>query len=100
MKSKIQCIYMIAAVALTVVLAVACSSNSPIAPINSATPETIEGEAHMPPCATGECEPRDVGVIDLFSGGFSGGAAYEIEDTASLEEVLEQGLALAEASLV
>ena len=100
MKSKIQCIYIIAAVALTVVLAVACSSDGPIAPTTSATSETIEGEVYRPPCAEGECEPRDVGVIDLFSGGVSGGAAYEIEDTASLEEVLEQGLALAEASPV
>ena len=51
------------------------------------------------PCEGGACEPRDVSGLALFST-LSGGAAYEPENTAGVEDVLEKGLALAEASPV
>ena len=44
------------------------------------------------------CEPRDVSAISLFSP--PSAAAYEPVDIASVEEVLEKGLRLAEASPV
>ena len=46
------------------------------------------------------CEPRDVSAIDLFSGLSGSGALYIGGPASTLEEVLEKGLELAEASPV
>ena len=45
-------------------------------------------------------EPRDVGSFDLFSGSGGQAAGYPVDGTASVEEVLEQGLRSAGASPV
>lgn len=51
------------------------------------------------PCAYASCQPRDVSGVDLFWGSFnSSGAAYGPVETASVEDVLDKGLRLAEAS--
>ena len=46
------------------------------------------------------CDPRDVGSFDLFSGSGGQAAGYPVDGTASVEEVLEQGLRSAGASPV
>ena len=54
------------------------------------------------PCTSdiATCEPRDVGSFDLFSGSGGQAAGYPVDGTASVEEVLEQGLRSAGASPV
>ena len=54
------------------------------------------------PCSSdlATCEPRDVGSFDLFSGSGGQAAGYPVDGTASVEEVLEQGLRSAGASPV
>ena len=55
----------------------------------------------VPACAGGGCESRAVNAFDFFSVASGTGAAQEAEfDADSVEEVLERGLALAEASPV
>ena len=59
-----------------------------------------DGSGSMrPPCADGNCDPRDMGFLDLFSGPLGANAAASEPDPASsVEDVLEKGLSLAEAS--
>ena len=53
------------------------------------------------PCANGNCETRSVSAFNLFSGSSQLGAAQEADvNTASVEEILEKGLALSEMSPV
>ena len=53
------------------------------------------------PCVEGDCEPRDVSGLDLFSGSLGSNAvAFGESLSATVEEVLEKGLRLAEASPV
>ena len=57
--------------------------------------------AVVPPCAGGRCEPRDMSAFNLFSGLAETDAAQESDTgAASVEDVLEKGLALAEVSPV
>ena len=51
------------------------------------------------PCLNGDCTRRPMNALDLFSGGIGGSAGVQGE-TASVEEVLERGLDLAEESPV
>ena len=61
-----------------------------------------ESAAARPPCEGGQCDPRDVSTLSLFSSPLGGqsAAVVEIEAAATVEEVLEEGLALAGASPV
>ena len=54
------------------------------------------------PCTSDSatCEPRDVGSFDLFSGSGGQAAGYPVDGTASVKEVLQQGLRSAGASPV
>ena len=56
----------------------------------------------VPPCAAGgNCEPRSVSAFNLFSGSPKVGAAQESDvNPATVEEILEKGLALSEMSPV
>ena len=58
------------------------------------------GTNEQAPCTDDHCNPRDVSGIDLFSSRPGSGAAYSIGPTATVEEVLEKGLRLAEVSPV
>ena len=56
----------------------------------------IQGESRVPPCndsgmESPNCSPRDVSEYTLFSGNVGGGA-FENDEAASVEEVLEKGL--------
>ena len=90
--------------AAVLVLAVAgCSSGQ-------SAPDAVGPGARLPSTATppcndepdGEvsCEPRDVSAIDLFSGSSGSGDLFIEGPAPTLEEVLEKGLELAEASPV
>ena len=57
------------------------------------------GESIVPPCVGAGCEPRDVSGITLFSAP-SNGAGYGSRPAPSVEDVMEQGLRVAEASPV
>ncbi len=121
MKLKVQWVYMTAIVALAVVLVVAFNSDGPIAPTASEGPErtptgivveditttTPDGQftdgsvTGGPPCIDGDCGPRNVSTFDLFSGRLGANSAFaEPDPAASVEDVLQQGLRLAEASPV
>ena len=55
----------------------------------------------VPPCGDGGCEARNVGAFHFITGAPNLGAAQQANtDADSVEEVLEKGLALAEASPV
>ena len=57
--------------------------------------------AVSPPCSRGGCDQRDIGMLDLFSNSLGGhSAGFELQDTGTVEELLERGLALADASPV
>ena len=81
---------------LSAAMALACAGGSAAGSHSEASASTVV----FHPCAEGGCEARDVGAIDLLSSGVGGGAAADPVEPSSLEEVLEQGLALAEASPV
>ena len=52
----------------------------------------------IPPCGEGDCEPRPVEAFDLFTGMQGLGAAQDGNfEAANVEEVLERGLAFADA---
>lgn len=59
------------------------------------------GNESAHPCADGQaaCEPRDVSGVNLF-GPRGGAAAFTPQETPTVEETLEKGLRLAEASPV
>ena len=59
------------------------------------------GNESARPCADGQaaCEPRDVSGVNLF-GSQGGAAAFTPQETPTIEETLEKGLRLAEASPV
>ena len=72
---------------------------------NASDPGAQTSSAANHPCSDdlvteASCEPRDVSAIDLFSGLSGSGALYIGEPASTLEEVLEKGLELAEASPV
>ena len=53
------------------------------------------------PCAEGNCDPRDVSPLDLFTSGVGrNSSAFGATSGATVEEVLEQRLNLAEVSPV
>ena len=81
---------------LSAAMALACAGGSAAGSHSGASTSTVV----FHPCAEGGCEARDIGAVDLFSSGVGGGAAADPVEPPSLEEVLEQGLALAEASPV
>ena len=121
MKSKAYWAYLTIAFALVAVLILAYSSDDPITstddddpggtPIGTAAEVipaaaldrqfTDEPEAGRPPCDDGDCGSRDVSTFDLFSGRLGTNSALaEPDSAASVEDVLENGLRLAEASPV
>ncbi len=92
----IRVLWVLGAIALlTLVAALSCSSDTP-----PPATETPVPTATVTP-DTRQRLPLDVGAFDLLSGGHGGGAASGGEVEAdSIEEVLEKGLRLAEASPV
>ena len=75
----------------------AAETNRPAEESAATAPTLLEA-----PCSSdiATCEPRDVGSFDLFSGSGGQAAGYPVDGTASVEEVLEQGLRSAGASPV
>ena len=65
---------------------------------SAATARTLPAEPYSGDIAS--WEPRDVESFDLFSGSGGQAAGYPIDGTASVEEVLEEGLRSAGASPV
>ena len=65
---------------------------------SAATARTLPAEPYSGDIAS--WEPRDVESFDLFSGSGGQAAGYPVDGTASVEEVLEQGLRSAGASPV
>lgn len=121
MKLKIQWAYLVIAGALAVVLVVASVPDGPFMSTDSEaagrTPTgtaaevtaapTLDGQstdgsgAGRSPCTDGDCKPRNVSTLNLFSGSLGANSALaEPDPAASVEEVLEKGLRLAEVSPV
>ncbi len=75
-----------------------CRGDEPAAPSPTAATEMPTPTA-LPP-APAQKPPLDIGAFDLFSGGPGGSAADGDVDVASVEDVLEKGLRLAEVSPV
>ena len=71
---------------------------------NEALHDPSGRESGLPPCSTTDtagdpCEPRDVSNFALFSGNAQG-AEFTDEEAGTVEDILEKGLKLAEASPV